>query len=147
MVARTEIGRRLRVVLDTNVVLSGLLFKAGRVSDVFSCILAEQVIPLVTRETAAELVRVLAYPKFKLAAQEQRLLLETYLQYAEVVESEDARDVPECRDPNDVPFLVAALCGRADYLVTGDRDLLAVKAGHLHCPIISPEQFAEILHG
>lgn len=36
--------------------------------------------------------------------------------------------VPECRDPFDRPFLILAIAGRADILVTGDRDLLALAA-------------------
>ncbi|MEA5452385.1 putative toxin-antitoxin system toxin component, PIN family [Leptolyngbya sp. CCNP1308] len=36
--------------------------------------------------------------------------------------------VQDCRDPLDVPFLQLAVVGRADYLVTGDRDLLRLKA-------------------
>lgn len=52
--------------------------------------------------------------------------------------------VPDCRDPFDIPFLQLALVGRANYLVTGDRDLLSLTA-LFEIPIVNAEQFLEIL--
>ena len=143
MVARTQVTPALRVVLDTNVVLSALLFKSGRVSRVFDLVRAGRIIPLVSKETADEWVRVLTYPKFALTPQEQRAVLESYLQFAEVVVPGSVRNVPACRDPHDVPFLLLAIKGKADYLVTGDRDLLEV-AGDMPCLIITPERLLEL---
>ena len=40
------------------------------------------------------------------------------------------------RDPFDVPFLHLAVVGKADYLVTGDRDLLSL-SGRIRCPIVT----------
>lgn len=140
MVARTQIGRPLRVVFDTNVILSALLFKSGRVSWVFGLWKSGRVVPLVSKETAGELLRVLAYPKFALTPQEQQAVLEAFLPYAEVVVPGRCVPRPECRDPHDVPFLILAIKGSADYLVTGDRDLLAVKDFEF-CPIVTPEEF------
>ena len=143
MVSRSQVMPALRVVLDTNVVLSALLFKSGRVSRVFDLVRAGRIIPLVSKETAGEWVRVLAYPKFALTPQEQRVVLESFLQFAEVVVPGSVRNVPECRDPHDVPFLILAIKGKADYLVTGDRDLLEV-TGDVPCPIITPERLLEL---
>ncbi len=144
MVARAQMTTAFRVVLDTNVVLSALLFKSGRVSHVFDLVTSGRVIPLVSKETAGELVRVLSYPKFALTTQEQRSVLKTFLQFAEVVVPGIVRKVPECRDPHDVPFLATAIKGKADYLVTGDRDLLEIE-GPVMCPIITPERLLEIV--
>ncbi|MYE25601.1 MAG: PIN domain-containing protein, partial [Gammaproteobacteria bacterium] len=47
---------------------------------------------------------------------------------------------PPCRDPHDVPFLELALVGRADLLVTGDRDLLGVESSFA-CPIVTAADF------
>lgn len=144
MVARTEIAAALRVVLDTNVVISALLFRAGRVSRVFDWVMAGRIIPLVSKETAGELVSVLAYPKFKLTPQEQRSVFETFLQYSEVVATNGVERVPVCRDPHDVPFLAVAIKGEADYLVSGDRDLLEIESD-VPLPIITPERLLEIV--
>ncbi|MFP7864029.1 putative toxin-antitoxin system toxin component, PIN family [Pseudomonas aeruginosa] len=56
-----------RVVLDTNIVLSALIFNAGRLAWIRHAWQQQQLQPLVCRETASELLRVLAYPKFKLS--------------------------------------------------------------------------------
>lgn len=57
-----------RVVLDTNIVLSALLFNTGRLTWVRHAWQRQQVQPLVCTATVNELLRVLAYPKFKLTA-------------------------------------------------------------------------------
>jgi len=54
-----------RVVLDTHVVLSALLFRGGPASRVRAGWQAGDFVPLASAATARELVRVLAYPKFK----------------------------------------------------------------------------------
>jgi predicted nucleic acid-binding protein len=51
---------------------------------------------------------------------------------------------PPCRDLFDVPFLQLAIAGKADYLVTGDRDLLTL-AGGFYCPIVTADQFLSAL--
>ncbi|MEH1785601.1 MAG: hypothetical protein V7L23_08415 [Nostoc sp.] len=48
--------------------------------------------------------------------------------------------IPECRD---VPFLLLAVVSEADYLVTGDRDLLSLK-DNFSCPIITAEDFLKV---
>jgi uncharacterized protein len=52
--------------------------------------------------------------------------------------------IPECRDLFDVPFLLLALVGEADYLVTGDRDLLVLK-DDFSCPIITADDFLQVI--
>lgn len=118
-----------RLVLDTNVVLSALVFRSGAVVWLRAAWQAGSVRPLVSHDTASELLRVLAYPKFDLSADEREDLLADYLPWCETVEIPAAPPaVPRCRDPLDRPFLELALIGGADALVTGDRDLLALKA-------------------
>jgi len=120
-------ARPWRVVLDTNVVVSALLFTRGEAVRVRVAWQAGHVLPLASRATVAELVRVLAYPKFKLSAEDQAELLADYLPAATVVTvTEPPPAVPQCRDPHDLPFLHLAAAGRADALVTGDGDLLAL---------------------
>ena len=47
---------------------------------------------------------------------------------------------PPCRDPFDVPLLELALAGEADFLVTGDQDLLSL-ASEFPCPIVNANSF------
>lgn len=116
-----------RAVLDTNVVVSALVFGGGPAARLRRAWQGGAVLPLVSTATVQELIRVLAYPKFKLDAQDQQELLADYLPWAEVVSvPEPPPRVPECRDPHDLPFLHLAAAGRADVLVTEDADLLAL---------------------
>ena len=98
-----------------------------------------------SRATAAELVRTLAYPKFRLAPEEQRELLADYLPYCTTVRMPaKPPKTPACRDPADVPFLQLALAGKAEHLVTGDSDLLAL-ANRFSCAIIKPDAWLQML--
>ena len=81
--------------------------------------------PLASRATIEELTRVLRYPKFQLSSDHRDELLAEYLPYCEIVKV-TRKSKLFCRDKNDQPFLDLAESGKADLLVTGDRDLLAL---------------------
>ena len=135
----------VRPVLDTNVLVSALLFHSGTLLWLRGAWRSGHIRPLASRQTTAELIRVLAYPKFALSAGERRELLDDYLPFCETVAvPETPPSVPECRDPFDRPFLELALAGRADALVTGDTDILAL-AKEFSVPILSPAAFRERL--
>ena len=117
----------LRVVLNTNVVWSALVFGGGQAGQLRRAWQAGAFVPLVSAVTVQELVRVLAYPKFALARADQDELLADFLPYAQTVRMpQPLPPVPECREPLDVPFLQLAVTGQAQRLVSGDKDLLAV---------------------
>ena len=103
-----------RTVLDTNVVLSALVFSDGRLAELRRCWQDLRCVPLVSTTTVAELIRVLAYPKFKLGEEEQHELLADYLPWCVTVQVSDPPPViPHCRDPFDAPFLQLAQAGNA----------------------------------
>lgn len=132
-------SRVARVVLDTNVVVSALVFPGGQGARLRDAWQSGALQPLVSVHTARELIRVLGYAKFALQPAEQEDLLADYLPWTEVVRIPDrVRAVPECRDPFDVPFLQLAIAGRADFLVTGDKDLLALDGALAECDIVDP---------
>ena len=134
-----------RVVIDTNLILSALVFAGGRLAPLRLAWQSQRVLPLVSRTTAAELIRTLTYPKFKLAAHEQEELLADYLPYCKAVRIlAPPPTTPPCRDAFGVPFLELAVAGKADALVTGDLDLLSL-SGSLACPILSADQFLSTL--
>ncbi len=136
-----------RVVLDTNVVLSALLFTSGRLAWVRQAWQHRRLQPLVCRETVGELLRVLAYPKFRLTAEDRQQLLEDFLPYAEVtILPAPWPALPACRDPRDQVFLVLAHVARARALITGDGDLLAMQADFPGL-IMAPDEGARHLLG
>ena len=138
----------VRVVLDTNVVLSALVFRGGAAGQVRLAWQRGLLLPLASTATVQELVRVLAYPKFGLSQAEQDELLADYLPYAETVRiPQPPPTVPECRDALDLPFLHLAVAGTAQVLVSGDRDLLVIATEFERnnaCPIVSLETFCKM---
>jgi putative PIN family toxin of toxin-antitoxin system len=134
------------VVLDTNVVLSALLFNSGQLARLRNAWQSGRFIPLASTATAQELMRVLAYPKFELLAAEQEELLADWLPWVDVVRMPDPPlRVPACRDPFDLPFLQLAVAGHAHALVSGDRDLLALAGTRGLCPVLTVEAFCRRL--
>jgi len=131
-----------RIVLDTNVLLSALLFHAGALSWLRLAWQSEAIHPLASHDTTTELIRVLSYPKFKLTSDEREDLLGDYLPWCETVTVPNKIKLPDCRDPFDRPFLALALTAKADALITGDKDLLVLS--HLFAvPILTPAVFRD----
>ena len=139
----TRSPRPSRVVIDTNLVLSALVFAQGRLTPLRHAWQGAHCQPLLSSVTAAELLRVLAYPKFKLSAVDQQELLADYLPYCTTVRMPPKPPAtPACRDKFDLQL---AVTGKADYLVSGDQDLLSL-AGQFACPIITADQFIKMLN-
>lgn len=134
----------LRVVHDTNVLVSVLVVSADQWAWHRQLWQSGRVIPLASQRTTDELVRVLSYRKFALKPAAQRELLAEYSVHSETVEVSNAPAIPSVRDDTDRPFLELALVGRADALVTGDQHLLEV-APTFSVPILRPGQFREWL--
>jgi uncharacterized protein len=128
-----------RIVFDTTTVVSALLFSSGRLVWLRQHWSNADCIPLISRATAAELTRVLGYPKFRLSADDRTELLAECLPYCEIVEPLQ-RCTAICRDANDQPFLDLAQSGKADLLVTGDKDLL-ILTGQTLFLIETPEAY------
>lgn len=135
----------VRVVLDTNVVLSALVFGGGLAGRTRLAWQSGAIQPLASTATVQELVRVLAYPKFRLASKDQQELLADYLPHVQTVRiPQPSPAVPKCSDTMDLPFMHLAVTGKAQVLVSGDRDLLAVADAFEQasgCPILSLEAF------
>ena len=115
----------MRVVVDTNVAVSAILFERGRLTWIREAWTLGRIRPLVDRPCLEELLRVFTYPKFGLVESEIRSLLGSYLPHVETVDvAGRLRGLPRCRDPEDQKFLELAARGRAEVLVTGDAALL-----------------------
>jgi putative PIN family toxin of toxin-antitoxin system len=135
-----------RVVLDTNCVISALLFSKQQMTWLRHSWQAAHIKPLASKDTVSELIRVLTYPKFKLSKTEQALLLADFLPYAETVVIDRVPDgLPIIRDPADQMFLTLAVVGQADVLVTGDADILDIKSGFHTPPIMTLSEYKDWL--
>jgi len=116
----------IRAVLDTNVLVSALLF-TGSPSQLIPAWQAGRVRPVVSAEILEEYVRVLAYPKFKLTDSEIRgLIEEEVLPFVDTVRARPI-SVPTLRDPDDLKFIACAVAAGVRWLVSGDDDLLSLR--------------------
>lgn len=137
----------MRIVLDTNVLVSALLTK-GTPPDLLYQAWEAGSFDLVTSEAQlAELERVLRYEKLRpyIRREEAEALLDTIGAVATVVG--DLVEIDLSRDPDDNAILATAIAGRADLVVTGDRsDLLSLKVVD-GIPIVTPRQALERITG
>ena len=137
---QTALNGPPRVVLDTHCIVSALLFSRRRLAWMRRNWQSGRFIPLVSRVTAKELIRVLAYLKFKLDAADREALLADYLPYAEAFTPSDELSPPGLRDPADAMFIALAQQARAEALVSGDADILALRET-LSVPVMEPARF------
>lgn len=133
----------MRVVVDTNVIVSGLLFggvprlilKFARNRDVTLCF---------TESTIAELRRTLTYPKFErqrqLLAPNLEIAIDMLVAFSVRVAEPIGIPLTIKSDPSDDMFLACAVAAQAKCIISGDKHLLDVKDfGGI--PIVTPRQF------
>lgn len=129
---------RLRLVLDTNVLVSGMAYPGsipGKILQVWrhgglQVVLSRYILD----ETARVLPRL---SRIRLSPVEIQDLIDGLIFLAEMVEPEPALD-SLLRDPADQAILGTLLASRAHYLITGDKDLLARAESY---PILTPAEF------
>jgi len=133
--------KTIPVVIDTNVLVSGLLF-GGRPGEFVELWKNRHIQPYISRAMVDELVRVLAYPKFELTADEiDFLLYGEVLPYFEVTTAIIGPVVVE-DVPQDDMFLRCAEAAEAKFVITGDRHLLSLKT-YKEISILTPAQFLD----
>lgn len=136
-----------RLVIDTNVLVSALIFKDSRHIPLRESWQARRIVPLLTVRTYRELRRVLGYEMFKLEDEQITAALAQLGPFIEWIEIDAARaaTLKKCRDRDDQKFLETALCGNADALLSYDRELLKMKK-HLPFTVLTPEKWAQQLY-
>jgi len=128
----------LRVVLDTTVLVSGLAYPGSIPGRTVAAWRQGSLKVVLSHDILNELARVLPrLPRIHMTSAEIRDLVDSLMFLADVVEPEGSPDA-NLRDPADQPVLLALLAAKADYLVTGDQDLLALAGQY---PILSPAEF------
>jgi len=127
-----------KVVFDTNILISGYLWKGSprRAIDKVRC---GEWIHLVSEETIEELIRVLAYAKFGLKPEEIEPIIRDLMAISEYVEVRSKIDLVKA-NPTDNVFLNLAIDGEAEVIVSGDHHLLDLKEFN-DIPIISVRKF------
>ncbi len=132
----------MRVVVDTNVLVSGLLNAEGPPGLVVNRVLSRAVTALYDSRMLAEYREVLARPRLRIPAPDADGLCLFIEKYGERVEARPVSlPVP---DPDDLPFIEVALSGAADALVTGNTRHFS---GAFEFKILSPSELIELLEG
>ena len=130
-----------RVVFDTNVLISGYLWK-GLARRALDKVRRGEWIHLVSQETVEERIRVLAYDKFGLKPEEMEPIVGDLTAISEYVEVKSKMDLVKA-DPSDNIFLNLAMDGEANVIVSGDHHLLDLKEFN-DIPIISVRKFISL---
>ena len=137
----------MRVVLDTNVVVSGVIKQESPPGQILSQFFQERkFISITSFEILAEIREVLQRPKVRRYhgwTNEEIDAFVTFL-YAQSVVTEGTRTLNVARDPQDNKFLACASEGSAEYPVSGDDDLLQIKVFE-RTQIVRPRTFLETL--
>ena len=129
----------VKVVVDTNVLVSALLFggKPGKLMPLWQ---RGTIRPLASKEIIDEYLRVLTYPKFKLSEEDINFLLyHEILLYFEVIDVHPGPRIIR-KDPADDKFIRCALAGKAKFIISGDHHLLTLKSCQ-KIKILSPSDF------
>jgi|SRR5918996_1907545 putative PIN family toxin of toxin-antitoxin system len=139
----------LRVVLDSSVLVSGFLTEGGATARLLSRYrqgafsLCSS--PWIVGETERALLRPRNVNRYRYRPEDVRQFLDGLAGSAQILP--DASEVPAVtRDPSDDQVIACALAAQADYLVTGDHDMLVLGA-HEGIRIVTPRQFLDLLEG
>ncbi|SIT12959.1 putative toxin-antitoxin system toxin component, PIN family [Alicyclobacillus vulcanalis] len=139
----------MRVVLDTNVLISGLLLPHSVPGRIVQAWRSAQYALVISESMLDELERVLSYPKIQRRLQwspgEIRRFVSLFRYYSDVVVVDESLCVElknSLRDDMDVHVLATCIAGKANWLVSGDEDLLTVRDRY---PVRSPAEFVAML--
>jgi uncharacterized protein len=125
--------RDLTAVLDSNVLISLLVFSDPRYPGIAAAWASGSLRVVTDDACAAEFERVLAYPRLKLDASRQSAIFAVFetrtFRLGVAGKGADPAALPKCKDADDQKFLELALAAGADLLVTGDRELLKLGGG------------------
>jgi putative PIN family toxin of toxin-antitoxin system len=130
----------MKIVLDTNVLVSGLLTPFGSSGEIVRMVFSGELLLFIDARILLEYQDVLHRPKFNFNKEDIGILLDFVKQYGQFISSSPLLN--RLPDPDDEPFLEVAIAGRVRSLVTGNT-------AHYPSPlregvdIFSPSEFIE----
>lgn len=131
----------MNVVLDTNVVVSGLLNPYGQCASILRLVLVKSIVPALDARIISEYDQVLRRPKFQF----QEYLVDDFMESLKeagvlITPSPLKSGLP---DSSDLPFLEVAVASKADYLITGNTKHFPARLSK-GVNVVTPAQFMEI---
>ena len=140
--------RNFRVVVDTNVLVSGLFgIKDSPSSQILHAVRSQKVIlvtsPLLLEELAQVIARERIVKRTKMKTQEREYLIDMLIERSDITSGKQLSQIVS-RDAKDDMFLACAYEAKADYIITGDGDLLKL-GEYLGIKIVKPREFVKLL--
>ena len=132
----------IRAVLDSNVLISSL-FSKGLPRHIVDLAIAQHIESITSPDILAEIESVLYEDFSDIPYSRIEEIIRDILSYSRLTPSEKI-SVKGLRDAADAKIIACAIAGKADYIVTGDKDLLALKE-YKGIRIVTPKTFSEIL--
>jgi putative PIN family toxin of toxin-antitoxin system len=138
-----KISKKIKVVLDTNILISAFLWQRGA-KEIFNLTKGNKIQICVTKEILDEFYRVLNYPKFssrlKLIGKIPEEIINEFLEIVKFYPTKRFKTIIVKADPSDDKFLSCALSSEASFIISGNKHLLNLRR-FKGIPIISPREF------
>ena len=131
-------GKKTKVVLDTNVIVSAFGWH-GKPEQIVKLVSNGTITNFISIEMLNELRRVVAYPKLAFSEPLQAEIVETIFGISSVIDSGKALNIIN-DDPEDNKILECVLAAEVDFIISGDRHLINLKSFR-GIEILTPENF------
>ena len=136
----------MRVVIDTNTVISGFLW-GSYPRQIIDLVRTQEITVYTSSFLIEELSEVLSRPKFyqriqTVIEETPESLVNNYRNLVKIVEIYQVEKIV-INDPDDDQVLACAISANADYIISGDQDLLTLKL-YQNIPIVTPREFMKI---
>ncbi len=131
-------GKKTKVVIDTNVIVSAFGWH-GTPEKIVRLIITGKIQNFITMEMLAEVARVVSYPKLKFPESLQVEIIETIFSFSKIVEVRELVDIIK-DDPEDNKVLECAISAGSEFIITGDNHLLRL-GNFKGIEILTPDSF------
>lgn len=131
----------MRIVLDTNVLVSGLLAPFGSSGEIVRMVFSGELVLCVDARILSEYREVLYRPKFEFDENKIAILMDFIMQYSQIVSGSPLKH--SLPDPDDEPFLEVAIAGKVKTLITGNK-VHYPSASRGGIKIVSPAEFIDL---
>jgi putative PIN family toxin of toxin-antitoxin system len=132
----------VKAVFDTNVFISALGWNA-KPEHSLEAVFNDQITGYISPEIMREIALVMDYPHLDFSDSEKQDFISIVAREFNIIQVEETVNI--CSDPDDNKFLECALASEADYIISGDSDLLELKQFN-DIPILKPADFLKKLN-
>lgn len=132
----------MKVVYDTNIIISGLLF-SGKQRELLKCVIDHSVQLIISHSIIKEISDVITRSKFKVRRELQVISVAELIEISTLVQPSKKVNIVE-NDPDDNMIIECAIEGNAEFIITGDSDLLKINS-YEGIKIIDSNEFLSIL--